>query len=208
VRYEARRPERPPPLLPRTTRAQARGSRLPGSRRPALANKASEAPRCLACASATTLSAYDVDLTPAVAARSLRVHGTTVSSDVGAAGFCGPLVTSKVNPSDPRSLLAGPGPAVSVIRTRPRAHAVPASTADTAVASRSWSGVGKPTAAAERERRRKWRVRPKGTPWWLFSVSNTPSPTVSPWSKTLTTASDSSSTRPFSQIAMAGPYCP
>ncbi len=40
-----------------------------------------------------TLSAYDVVFSPAVAARSLRVHGTTVTLPVPDGGSCGALVT-------------------------------------------------------------------------------------------------------------------
>ena len=48
-----------------------------------LAKIASAAPRSWAYRNAITLSAYDVVFSPAVAARSLRVHGTTATSAVG-----------------------------------------------------------------------------------------------------------------------------
>ena len=47
-----------------------------------LAKIASMAPRSLACARATTFSAYDVVFSPAVGARSLRTHGTTTTRGV------------------------------------------------------------------------------------------------------------------------------
>ena len=55
---------------------------------------ASDAPRALAQASATTLSAYEVVLSPAVAARSLRVHGTTTTSPDSGGRACSPAVTT------------------------------------------------------------------------------------------------------------------
>src|SRR3954454_15918032 len=88
-----------------------------------LANKASAAPRSCAHFSATTLSAYDVVLRPAVAARSLRVHGTNTTSVVSGQSRNGPVATSTVGGPEPRSDPYGDGPPVTVMRSRARPEA-------------------------------------------------------------------------------------
>ena len=63
---------------------------VPSHRWPArFAKIASLAPDFAASASATTFSAYDVDLTPASAPRSLRGHGTRTTAVVSGAGSIG-----------------------------------------------------------------------------------------------------------------------
>ena len=58
-----------------------------------LANIASLPPRSLAYARATTFSAYDVVFSPAIALRSLRVHGTTTTGACAAGRGAGTAVT-------------------------------------------------------------------------------------------------------------------
>jgi hypothetical protein len=64
-----------------------------------------------------TLSAYDVVFSPAVAARSLRVQGTTTTAPDSGGGACSPAVTRYVRPDASvaaRSDPSGPTPAVTV----------------------------------------------------------------------------------------------
>jgi hypothetical protein len=65
-----------------------------------------------ACASATTFSAYDVVLSPAVADRSLRVHGTVATADEAGQSFIGATATTSVGAPSPRSEPSGLMPPV------------------------------------------------------------------------------------------------
>ena len=60
-------------------------------------------------------------------------------------------------------------------RARTRTAAIPS-------AMTAWSAAGRPSPASERSSRRAWRVRAKPRPSTTLQVSNTPSPTVTPWS--------------------------
>src|SRR5437899_3102652 len=79
------------------------------------ARRASSPPTRWAWASATTFSAYDVVLSPAIADRSLRTHGTMATDAVAGQTFAGATVTRTVGVVSPRSLPSGPAPLVTVI---------------------------------------------------------------------------------------------
>ena len=154
-----------------------------------LAKIASAAPRRCASASATTLSAYDVVLAPAVGAFSLRVQGTTATS-----ARRRPRLARRDGDQHRRALRrrarsrTAPAPPVTVIRSRagPPASPPPSAASSSATASRSSSSGGgtSPSRSAERASRSRWRVSANGTPSRSAAVSKTPSPTVSPWSVT------------------------
>ena len=59
-----------------------------------------------------TFSAYDVDLTPATADLSLRVHGTVAIVVVAGHGDAAAIATTSVGTASPRSLPSGATPAV------------------------------------------------------------------------------------------------
>ena len=111
-------------------------------------------------ARAMTFSAYDVVFRPAVAARSLRVHGTRrpcrragsrlrrLRDDVGEAA-------RPVRPS-------GPAPPVTVNRSRPKAMGSPASRTALALDDAVVVGLGQPEPRNLRSIRSRWRVIAKG----------------------------------------------
>src|SRR3954453_16163142 len=168
-----------------------------------LANKASAAPRSCAWRNATTLSAYDVVLRPAVAERSLRVHGTIATSAVGGHGFIGPVATITVGAPTPRSEPYGDGPPVTVTRKRTK------SGRSASTASMPWrtsaSSTSMPRPAAERCRRLRCLVNANGTPFSTDMVSKTPSPTTSPWSSARITAASSGTSAPLTHSVIGNP---
>ena len=168
-----------------------------------LANMASRAPCPLAKARATTLSAYDVVLSPAVAARSLRTHGTVTTVPCSSGRACGTAVTMWVRAESCRSEPSGPRPAVTVNRSRPNSIGAPSSTASMPSRMWSWSAAGRPRPAMVRSSRRRWRVTANGTPPSIFAVSNAPSPTVTPWSTALTAGVSAPTSVPSTQTRMS-----
>ncbi len=162
-----------------------------------LAIRASCAPCRVACASATTFSAYDVVFAPATADRSLRVHGTLTTLIRSGHGEAGEAATIRRGAASPRLEPSGPAPPVSVIRRRPSGSG-PAASSVWATASRTVSSRGswRPRTPAERQSLRRWRVRAKGRPSSTLHVSKTPSPTVIPWSRAGTTAASESDSAP------------
>jgi hypothetical protein len=62
------------------------------------------------------------------------------------------------------------------------------------------AGGTMPIASHEAQRRFQWRVGVKGLPLRATSVSNTPSPTMKPWSKGEMRASAVLMTRPLIQM--------
>src|SRR6476469_5392370 len=75
----------------------------------------------------------------------------------------------------------------------------PSSTAATPLSTKPRSRDGSPRPAAERSRRRWWRVRAKGCPAAILAVSKTPSPTVTEWSSAETEGLVGSTTSPLTQ---------
>ncbi|CPU67073.1 Uncharacterised protein [Mycobacteroides abscessus] len=75
-----------------------------------------------------------------------------------------------------------------------------ASTASTPSSTRRSSGASRPSPAADRASRRRWRVSAKARPSNTAHVSNTPSPTVTPWSTALSATSPGATRRPSAQI--------
>ena len=73
-----------------------------------------------------------------------------------------------------------------MIRTRPSVKRSPASTAATPRRTASRSGSGSPRPRADRVIRSRWRSIAKTLPSTTLTTSNTPSPTVSPWSRAAT----------------------
>jgi hypothetical protein len=137
---------------------------------------------------------------PATALRSLRGQGTVHTAVVGSAETSGPAATITVHSASPRSEPSGADPPVTVMRTRASGGGVGPSTA--AMAARSSSSevwTWRPSPSAECRRRARWRLVAKGTPSTALSVSNTPSPTVRPWSKIDTVASAAGSRVPLIQ---------
>ena len=134
---------------------------------------------------------------PAMAPRSLRGHGTTHTAVDGSASLSGPTATTTVAASSPRSEPSGATPPVTVTRTRASGRSWDASTSAIATRSASSSnGTRRSRPSAERRRRSRCRRVAKGRPSTALSVSNTPSPTVSPWSKIETVASVGVDQRP------------
>ena len=83
-----------------------------------LAKIASPAWRALAWARATTFSAYDVALAPAIALRSFRTQGTRTTRSVAGHGGEGAAARITVHELPARPDPSGPEPAVTVMRSR------------------------------------------------------------------------------------------
>ena len=164
------------------------------------------APRSAPCsrarASATTFSPYEVVFRPASAPRSLRVQGTVTTAVASgrALGLAerddqrGPCVAAV---GAERGDAAGVGDPQPAERRRVGVEHRLAGRARTS----SRSGSGRPEAAGRaRPAGRRWRVSAKARPSAALTVSKTPSPTVSPWSKTDTVAPSASRSAPSSQM--------
>src|SRR5450759_1832280 len=82
-----------------------------------------------------------------MAERSLRAQGTRTTRAVAAARP-GPATTTRVGAESPRPEPIGPGPAVTVIRNRPRAAPPASSTAATADRTSSVGTGARPSARA------------------------------------------------------------
>jgi hypothetical protein len=137
----------------------------------------------------------------------VRGHGTVTTATLGSNGFIEADATTKVgSPDVSRPLPSGDGPAVQVIRSRPRSIRSASSTAVIARRTTSGSGASNPSPAALRSIRRRCRVSANGTLSTTLIASNTPSPTVNPWSRMLSTGSSGwSRSRPFAHTCMARP---
>ena len=159
---------------------------VPSHRFPAVfAKRASSAPSSRARWRATTFSAYEVVLSPAIGLCSLRRHGTVASEEVAAAARPAAEAISTVGRLPLRSDPSGPMPPVSVIRTRPAAAPLAASTARTpARSSSSEYGTSRPSPAADRRSRARWRVERERVAAAPCASSRTPRRPPSPRGRT------------------------
>ena len=163
------------------------------------------APASAASASATTFSAYDVDFSPASAPRSLRGHGTVTTAVVSRRRLhrrrdhdqrrrrVAPAGAERRRPAGVGDPDAARAAACSAVEHRGHARGVRGRRRGPAGRAR------RPTGAS----RSRWRVSANGWPSTTLIASNTPSPTVRPWSVTpMAGASGSSSSWPLTQACM------
>ena len=136
-------------------------------------------------------------MSPASAPRSLRGHGTTATRPSGCRGASASTANTMVDRPPERPEPNEPGPPVTVIRSRASDRPDAARTSVTAarVPARS-SGMVSPNPVADASSRARCRPNANGWPLQTLTVSNTPSPTTSPWSSARTLASSASTSRP------------
>ena len=145
-------------------------------------------------------------MTPASAERSLRGHGTVTAVASAAQPASGPAITTRVGGPPPRPDPGAPAPPVTVMRIR--ASGTPAAlttSSTTSRSARSDSGTSRPRRSAPDRSRSRWRRTANGRPPIVRRVSNTPSPTVNPWSNTEIDAAPGSTSAP--SIHTAVPCC-
>ena len=92
-------------------------------------------------------------------------------------------------------------------RMRPNGRSCPSIVAAMPSRIAETSGLPMPSPSAERTRRSRWRVSAKGDPSSILIVSNTPSPTMMPWSSTpIAGCSGDSNSCPSSHANMPSRY--